>query len=188
DYVRDKVPSLKSFLNKGNAEQEYNIPSLAALSSAMRLLQRYEFKNNHGEWVKRVKPDLGPGISERVWEALETTDENIDVCRSVKTELRAALSALLGDFGVLAIPTVPGPPPKLQTPATTLEVFRARAFSLLSIAGVSGFCQVSIPLGQYDDLPVSVSLLAKHGSDGFLLNFVEIIYQTLKEQTGYPTR
>lgn len=41
DYVKDKVPSLKTFLSKGNAEQDYNIPSLAALSSAMRLLERY---------------------------------------------------------------------------------------------------------------------------------------------------
>ncbi|KAL4370496.1 hypothetical protein AHAS_Ahas06G0071600 [Arachis hypogaea] len=45
------------------------------------------------------------------------------------------------DFGVLMIPTVPGSPPKLQTDPSELEVFRARAFSLLSIAGVSGFCQ-----------------------------------------------
>ncbi|KAF4361225.1 hypothetical protein G4B88_000623 [Cannabis sativa] len=153
NYVMENVPSLKSFVSKVNVEeQEYNIPSLAALSSAMRLLQRYEFKSNHGEWVKAVKPDLGPGISERVCEALEATDENIDACLSVKTEIRAALTELLGDFGVLAIPTLPGPPPKLQTPASTLEVFRARAFSLLSIAGVSGLCQVSIPLGKYDSL------------------------------------
>ncbi|ONI04550.1 hypothetical protein PRUPE_6G327700 [Prunus persica] len=184
DVVKDKVPSLNCFLDKGNAGQEYNIPSLAALSSAMRLLQRYEFKNNHGEWVSTVRPDLGPGIAERVWEAVRTTDENVDVCHSVKTELRVALTDLLGDFGVLAIPTVPGAPPKLQTDPTTLETFRARAFSLLSIAGVSGFCQVSIPLGLHDDLPVSVSLLAKHGSDGLLLNLVETLYDTLKEQVG----
>ena len=46
------------------------------------------------------------------------------------------------DLDVLAIPTVPGPPPKLQTEAASLETFRVRAFSLLSVAGVSGFCQV----------------------------------------------
>lgn len=57
---------------------------------------RYEFKENHGEWVSTVKPSLGPGIAERVWEALKATDENIDVCHSVKAELRAALTALLG--------------------------------------------------------------------------------------------
>ncbi|KAM7481170.1 hypothetical protein LguiB_005753 [Lonicera macranthoides] len=145
------------------------------------LKHRYEFKNNHGEWVSTVKPDLGPGISERIWEALQSTDENIDACHPVKNELRSALTALLGDYGILVIPSVPGPPPKLKTEPSTLETFRARAFSLLSIAGVSGFCQVSIPLGMYDNLPVSVSLLAKHGSDGFLLNVVETIYGTLKE-------
>ncbi|KAG5549237.1 hypothetical protein RHGRI_014557 [Rhododendron griersonianum] len=182
DYVKDNVPTLKHFMGDGLENQEYNAAPLAALSSAMRLLQRSEFKNNHGEWVSTVKPDLGPGISERVWEAVRSTDENLDVCHLVKTELRAALTALLGDYGILAIPTVPGPPPKLQTEPSTLETFRARAFSLLSVAGVSGFCQVSIPLGTYDNLPVSVSLLAKHGSDGFLLNLVETLYGTLKEQ------
>ncbi|KAA8545097.1 hypothetical protein F0562_019881 [Nyssa sinensis] len=154
DYVMDRVPSLAHFF-KGIETQEYNIPSLVALSSAMRLLQRYEFKNNHGEWVRTVKPVLGPGISERVQEALGTRDENIDVFPSVKSELRAALTDLLGDFGILAIPTVPGPPPKLQTETTTLETFRVRAFSLLAVAGVSGFCQVR-------SLSLSLSLSHTH--------------------------
>ncbi|KAJ0014961.1 hypothetical protein Pint_19905 [Pistacia integerrima] len=182
DYVKDKVPSLKHFIDEGSKDREYTIPSLAALSSAMRLLQRYEFKNNHGDWVTAVKPDLGPGLSERIWEAVRTSADKVDVCQFVKTELRAALTALLGDGGILVIPTVPGPPPKLKMDATALESFRARAFSLLSIAGVSGFCQVSIPLGMYDNLPVAVSLLAKHGSDGFLLNLVKTLHDALKEE------
>ncbi|KAF2307215.1 hypothetical protein GH714_025496 [Hevea brasiliensis] len=188
DYVEDKVPSLSHFMTKEIKKQDYNIASLAALSSAMRLLQRYEFKNNHGEWVNTVKPDLGPGISERVWEAVQTIGENIDICYSVKAEIIDALTTLLEDFGILAIPTVPGPPPKLNTDPTTLEIFRAKAFSLLSIAGVSGFCQVSIPLGMYDDLPVAISLLAKHGSDGFLLHVVETLYDALQEQIAISER
>ncbi|GFY90598.1 amidase 1 [Actinidia rufa] len=167
DYVKDNVPTLKHFMGKGLENQEFNIASLAALSSAMRTLQRYEFKNNHAAWVSTVKPDLGPGISERVWEAVRSMGEKTDACHSVRTELRAALTALLGDFGILAIPTVPGLPPKLQTEPSILETSLVRAFSLLSVAGVSGFCQVSIPLGTYDNLPVSVSFLAKHGSDRF---------------------
>ncbi|KAK7277914.1 hypothetical protein RJT34_22933 [Clitoria ternatea] len=181
DYVKANVPSLKHFMTKENTDQVYNIPSLAALSSAMRLLQMYEFKNNHGEWVSAVKPNLGPGISERVSNALKTTGENIDICHSIKRELHDALTALLGDFGVLLIPTVPGPPPKLQTNTSELEIFRARAFSLLSIAGVSGFCQVSIPLGMYNNLPLSISLVARHGADKFLLHLVESLYGSIKE-------
>ncbi|CAA2955915.1 amidase 1 isoform X1 [Olea europaea subsp. europaea] len=181
-YVEDNVPSLKYFSNTGTKNQEDIIPSLGALSSARHLLLRYEFKNNHSEWVLSVKPDLGPEIAERVWKALQTTDEKIDICYSLKTELRTALNALLGDSSILAMPTVPDPPPKLQVEPTTRDNLNARAFSLLSVAGVSGFCEVSIPLGTHDGLPIAVSLLANHGSDGFLLNFVESIDTTLKRQ------
>ncbi|KAF5178711.1 Glutamyl-tRNA(Gln) amidotransferase subunit A [Thalictrum thalictroides] len=181
NYVSDSVPSLEHFMDRSNEHQEY-IPSLVALSSAMRCLQRYEFKTNHSEWVTTVKPNLGPGLSERVWEAVKSTDEHIGICHSVKTELQAALSTLLEEYGILVVPTVPGPPPKLQTQASLLEAFRCKAFGLLSIAGVSGLCQVSIPIGTYDDLPVSISLIAKHGADGFLLNLVDTLYSTLKEQ------
>ncbi|OIW07124.1 hypothetical protein TanjilG_10097 [Lupinus angustifolius] len=182
EYVKANVPSLNHFLTQENTDQLYNIPSLAALSSAMRLLQRFEFKNNHAEWVSEVKPDLGPGISERVADALKTTGEGIDICHSIKGELRDALTALLGDLGVLVIPTVPGPPPKLQTNASELEIFRARAFSLLSIVGVSGFCQVNIPLKMYNNLPLSISLVAGHGADGFLLQLVESLSGKIKEE------
>ncbi|KAK9944931.1 hypothetical protein M0R45_010471 [Rubus argutus] len=48
---------------------------------------------------------------------------------------------LIQDAGLLAIPTIPGAQPKLQTEPATLEIVCASAFSLLSIAGVSGFCQ-----------------------------------------------
>ncbi|XP_076883777.1 amidase 1-like [Bidens hawaiensis] len=182
DYVESKVPSLKQFMENDTKSEEFSIKSLTALSAAMRLLQRFEFKKNHGEWVSTVKPNFGPSLAERILDAINTSGEHVDACESVKNQLREALTALLGENGVIVIPTVPGPPPKLQTETASLETFRARAFSLLSIAGVSGFCQVSIPLGKYEGLPVSVSLMAKYGSDGFLLNLVETLYPTLKEQ------
>ncbi|KAB2005840.1 hypothetical protein ES319_D11G299200v1 [Gossypium barbadense] len=182
DLVKDKVPSLQHFMDKGNEDQVDDIPpSLAALSSAMRLLQRYEFKNYHDKWVTKVNPDFGPGISERIWDAIKATGENIDFCHSVRTELRAALTALLGDHGVLALPTTPGEPPKVQANPATSDIFFSRPFSLLSVAGSSGFCQVSIPLGRYDNVPLAISLVAKHGSDAFLLNLVETLYDTLQE-------
>ncbi|RWR76660.1 amidase 1 isoform X1 [Cinnamomum micranthum f. kanehirae] len=183
-YVEEKVPSLKHFMSTCSQNQEYTVPSLMALSNALLLLQRFEFKNNHGEWVSTVKPDLGPGIFERVWEALKTTGEDTDRCHMVITEFRAALSDLLQDSGILAIPTVPGPPPKLHTEVTALESYGARAFSLLAIAGMSGQCQVTIPLGMYNNLPVAVSLLARRGGDQLLLNLVHTIYDTLKEQVS----
>jgi glucosamine 6-phosphate synthetase-like amidotransferase/phosphosugar isomerase protein len=52
DYVKEKVPSLKHFMSKEIKEQEYNIPSLAALSNAMRSLQRCKkFNRIFLEWI-----------------------------------------------------------------------------------------------------------------------------------------
>lgn len=44
-YVKDNVASLESFYSKEVEGQVYNIPSLAALSSAMRSLQRCRYSS-----------------------------------------------------------------------------------------------------------------------------------------------
>lgn len=44
------------------------------------------------------------------------------------------------------------------------------------------FVQVSIPLGFHDKCPISVSLVARHFGDRFLLDIVQSMYATLQEQ------
>uniref|UniRef100_A0A453JVF3 Amidase domain-containing protein n=1 Tax=Aegilops tauschii subsp. strangulata TaxID=200361 RepID=A0A453JVF3_AEGTS len=78
----------------------------------------------------------------------------MDDLHAVRTEFKSALATLLKKDGILAIPTVHGATPKLGMDAALLEDFRARAFSLLSIAGMPGFCQASIPLGTCCGIPV----------------------------------
>lgn len=63
-------------------------------------LFRYEFKINHEEWVRTYNPHFGPGISERISEAMRATDEKTDMSHSIKIELREALAAL---FEVLSV-------------------------------------------------------------------------------------
>lgn len=42
--------------------------------------------------------------------------------------------------------------------------------------------QVTVPLGLHDKCPVSVSLIARHGGDRFLLDTVQTMYASLQEQ------
>ncbi|KAH9316155.1 hypothetical protein KI387_024782, partial [Taxus chinensis] len=190
-YIAAKVPSLKYFQNEEEGRNdEGSISALKALCDAFLLFQRYEFKKNHEVWVNSVKPDLGPGISARVRAALEisTNDESIGHSMRVREEAREALKSLLKDDGILVIPTTPGPPPKLNMKENPLEDFRTRAFTLLSIAGMSGCCQVSIPIGQHDNAPFAVSFIARHGGDRFLLDTVRSTYSTLQEQLEIASR
>jgi amidase len=82
------------------------------------------------------------------------------------------MDAVLGKDAVLCLPTASGIAPKLETPAPELEVFRTRAFGLLSIAGLARLPQISLPLGTLHDCPLGISLLAPRGCDGGLLRFI----------------
>lgn len=46
------------------------------------------------------------------------------------------------DDGILVIPTIAGPPPKLGSKEILSKDYQAGAFSLLAIASMSGCCQV----------------------------------------------
>ncbi|KAL4197457.1 hypothetical protein AMTRI_Chr04g251300 [Amborella trichopoda] len=190
NYMASKVPSLRKLPNKEQRNGEEKSVSLKVLSNAMQFLQRYEFKKNHVEWNKSTKPDLGSGISNHVQAALEmeTETEIIGHCQTARNEARSALNALLKDDGILVIPTVPGPPPKLRSKTTLLEDYQSQAFTLLAIASMSGCCQVTIPLGSHDNCPVSVSFIARHGGDRFLLDTVQAMYVTLQEQADIAAK
>ncbi|KAF7822244.1 Translocon at the outer membrane of chloroplasts 64 [Senna tora] len=181
DYLSSKVPSLKEIPNQ-KANGELKASSLILLANVMQILERHEFKLKHEEWLNTVKPTLHPAISAQLHENCELSDVDIENCKSVRNEMRAAINSLLKDEGVLVIPTVADPPAKLGGKETLSEDYRSRAYSLLSIASISGCCQVTIPLGFHEKCPVSVSLIARHGGDRFLLDTLQTMYTTLQEQ------
>lgn len=181
DYLDVKVPSLKSFYSK-KSNGEVNSSSIRLLANVMQLVKRQEFKCNHGEWISSVKPTLDPIIVAQIRESLEISDEEIENFRTIRSEIRIALNSLLKDDGILVIPTIPDPPLKLGGKEILLEDYLSRAFSLLSLASMSGCCQVTVPLGFHDKYPVSVSLVARHGGDRFLLDTVQTMYSSLQEQ------
>lgn len=44
--------------------------------------------------------------------------------------------------------------------------------------------QVTVPLGKHDDSPVSISLIASHGNDKFLLDTVLDMYSSLQQEVS----
>lgn len=179
NYISSKVPSLKAVdSKKSNGDVKFS--SLRSLANIMQLLRRHEF--NHFEWISSVKPALDPLVSAQVHERLELSEKDIENFRSVKTELRSALNALLKDDGVLVIPTVSSPPPKLGAKELSSQDYLMTEFSLTSLASMSGCCQVTVPLGLYENYPVSVSLIARHGGDRFLLDTLETMHASLQKK------
>ncbi|XP_071715779.1 translocon at the outer membrane of chloroplasts 64-like [Rutidosis leptorrhynchoides] len=180
DYIASKVPSLKA-LDSKKSNGDVKFSSLRSLANMMQLIRRNEFNHNHFEWINSVKPAIDPLISALVHERMELAEKDLENFRSVKGELRSALNSLLKDDGVIVIPTVSSPPPKLGAKELLSEDYLLNEFSLTGLASISGCCQVTIPLGLYENYPVSVSFIARHGGDRFLLDTLNIMHASLQK-------
>ncbi|PAN45453.1 hypothetical protein PAHAL_9G120400 [Panicum hallii] len=178
NYLASKISSLRNYSN-GHRNGDSKFPSLLALCNAMRSLHKHEFKDQHMEWINSVKPAVDARI---VSNLSEDGDSDIDGCQDVRNKARLALGALLKDDGILVIPTTSGCPPKLNAKELSSESYNSQTLCLSSLASMSGCCQVSIPLGTHDKCPVSVSFIARHGCDRFLLDAIQTMYATIQEQ------
>ena len=144
----------------------------AAWSGIFRILQGDEIRRRHGAWIDAHNPSFGPGIAERFRWTRTIDPAEVERMRPQREAVARHLDSLLGDDALLCLPTAPGIAPKLATPAAELEVFRARAFALLSIAGLARLPQISLPLATMAGCPLGLSLVAPRGRDRGLLDWV----------------
>ncbi|MEO7729050.1 MAG: amidase [Burkholderiales bacterium] len=134
-----------------------------------RALQGAEAWAQHGEWITRVKPQLGPGVRERFAWAATLTPDVVAPVKAEREKIARHMADMLRDNAVLVLPTVHTIAPLRNTPAESLDDFRTRAMSLLCIAGLARLPQLSMPLAKFDGCPLGLSLVAARGNDTLLL-------------------
>ena len=134
-----------------------------------RILQGAEVWAQHGAWVTSVQPALGPGVRQRIeWTATIDPGE-LPSARAKREEITRRMARLLGEGAVLMLPTLPGVAPPCNSPPAATEDLRARAMSLLCIAGLARLPQVTLPLGRLEGCPLGLSLIGARGTDTMLL-------------------
>lgn len=149
--------------------------SIDDLYWTFRKLQAYEAWSVHGPWISEKERNLGPGVKER-FEFGSTLGCEVATAETPKrTDLRNELAELLGNDGILVMPTVPGAAPLKDTPFDDIQNYRERALRLLCLSGLSGFPQITIPLGSVDGAPFGISLLGPAGSDMALIRHARTI-------------
>ena len=173
-------PDVRSALNPAAAlvaERLGAIPpdsttmDLVRWSECVRVLQAFEAWQTFGDWIEEVKPDLGPGVEQRMRAAASVTDEEAADAASGVAMARAELRDLVRDDSIIVIPTCPTVAPPTTTSNSELDLWRARVMQLTSLANASGLPQLAIPAASVDDLPVSLSLIGPRGSELALLEF-----------------
>jgi amidase len=173
DALAVAVMRLKTALSDHRPVEVYT-GDPAAWSEIFRILQGDEIRRKHGAWIDAHNPSFGPGIAERFRWTRTIDPTEVERMRPRREEVARHMDALLGEDALLCLPTAPGIAPKLATPAGELEVFRARAFALLSIAGLARLPQLSLPLGTMAGCPLGISLIAPRGRDRGLLRWVSV--------------
>lgn len=56
---------------------------------------RWEFKENHQEWLENAKPDLSSDIAARVQAALDMKGDQVSLVQQIRNEARFAINDLL---------------------------------------------------------------------------------------------
>ena len=174
-------PAIVNALQQGIAKVKVAFPTVREVnvytgdpsewSALFRILQGDEIREFHSDWIERHRPVFGPGIRER-FQWTRTIDANDVAKAKPKREMVAQhMAQLLGGDCLLCLPTAPGIAPKLNTAPQELEAFRARAFALLSIAGLARLPQINLPVGTLDGCPIGLSLIGPRGFDRGLLEW-----------------
>jgi amidase len=151
------------------------LESFDAMYWNFRYLQSREAWLTDGPLIERYAPPLGPGVAERFAWSREVTDAQVAAGRTFRTAFRSHLAALLGNDGVLLMPTMPDIAPLRSDSEASMEDYRNRAIRLLCIAGLTGFPQLSMPLASREGAPLGISLLGPAGSDRSLIALAERI-------------
>lgn len=145
-----------------------------------RKIQAFEAWEVHGPWISSGERGLGPGVKERFAYGQTITRDVYEAESAKRDAFRGELAALLGDDGVLVLPTVPGAAPLKAASFDALQTYRERALQLLCWSGMSGLPQITIPLGQVDGAPFGLSLIGPAQSDRALVTLA----RTLLDQKG----
>jgi amidase len=135
-----------------------------------RTLQAAEIWATLGGWITQAKPQLGPGVKERIAFASTVSPEAVAAASARRREITAHVEELLGADGVICLPTSPRAAPPRNAPTDKIEVeYRNQAMCLLCVAGLAGLPQISLPMGTIDALPLGLSLIGARNSDRALI-------------------
>jgi amidase len=140
-----------------------------------RYIQGHEAWAVNGAMIERFCPPLGPGIAERFAWSKTVTDEQLRAASAYRERFKKHLANLLGTDGVLVMPTVADIAPLTTDGGDQLESYRNRSIQMLCLAGLSGFPQISLPLGHRLGAPLGLSLLGPAGSDLSLVSLAQRI-------------
>lgn len=171
--VADLLRTLLEFMSDdlpGMAHGRIAPDSFDPWREAFRIVQAYETWQTFGGFITKHKPNIGPGVKERMQFASTVTRAQADASREVVNKARDHIRQIVVPGTVLALPTAPSISPKIEMSGPDLEEFRTRVMRLTCTSGISGLPQMSIPGATINGCPMGLSFIGWAGGDEALLD------------------
>ncbi len=173
DPVADLLRTLLEFMSDDLPEMAHGRIAPEGFDpwrEAFRIVQAYETWQTFGGFVTKHRPNIGPGVKERMQFASTVTRVQADASREVVNKARDHIRQVAVPGTVLALPTAPSIAPKIEISGAELEEFRTRVMRLTCTSGISGLPQMSIPGGTINGCPIGLSFIGWAGGDEALLD------------------
>jgi amidase len=144
-----------------------------------RPLQLSDLWSTLGAWGTVPGRTLSPAVAERL-ELSSHVDPSKFAAAVIRREtLTDRLVKLLGDDGVLVLPTAHDLPPLRDAPVSAQIEFREKTLALTCVASLCRLPQINIPAVTVDGCPVGLSFIAGPRGDQLLLDLAEKIGNVL---------
>jgi amidase len=144
-----------------------------------RPLQLYDLWSTLGAWAKMPWRTLSPAVAERIDLSSRVDPAKFAAAVVRREALTDRLLSLLGNDGVLVLPTAHDLPPLRDAPVSAQIEFREKTLALTCVASLCRLPQINIPAVEVDGCPVGLSLIAGPRGDQLLLDLAEKIGRAL---------
>lgn len=175
EYVADVVASALRVANQHT--QAFSLEHFEAAYTAGMVVINRETYAACADLLSSGK--VGPDIAGRLEAAGQTSDEALVEAEHVRARFSAQVDALLQQCDVLALPTMPDVPLRIEDAADTRAVLGMT--SLVRPFNLSGHPAVTLPLPSPDGLPVGLQLVGAKGEDEALLAAASLLLERIFE-------
>lgn len=148
---------------------------LQTWGSQRGLLQRAESWQTFREWIDAHNPRFGFNVARNLAAASAIRPEQVAVAAAVRRRAVDRARVLLEGGAILCLPTTPFTAPPADSPLHAIDTYSERIGLLTSFAGLAGLPQLSLPLGDVNDKPVGLSIIAWRGHDARLAGIARAV-------------
>ncbi|MBZ9935732.1 amidase [Mesorhizobium sp. BR1-1-16] len=138
-----------------------------------RPLQLHDLYATLGAFAAEPGRRLSQAVAERFALAATVKAEAVAAAMPRREALTDRLLALLGDDGIIILPTVHDLPPLRDAPVSAQIAFREKTLALTAVASLTRLPQLAIPATTFEGCPIGLSLIGGPRSEKRLIAFAE---------------